>query len=181
MKYAVMVAMAFWLVGCNSGSVAQSSNQVPETQVTVPEDPKVLELRRLKQLWDEPMETVINETYDYEVPIMVVEEEKGSYLGFIAFKKDRQIVSGWAASPPLDFIIDAIGYEEDRMIFTMRMVVVEEDEQTGEIRHRNPGVIEVIITKDVYLSNLEAYVSGKSSRRRLELVGTIIQAPGTVN
>lgn len=181
MKYAAMVVIAILLFGCGSESVAQCGSQDVEVQVTVSEDPKVLELRRLEQLWGESMEVVIEETLSYEAPIWVTENEKGYHIGYISLKSDGEMRTGYGGGAPIDVSIDSVVYDFDQVVFTLKVSNVRINENTGERELYYSGLVEVILTKDRYLSTLKAYASGESPSRRFDLVGTIIQAPGTVN
>ena len=177
----VIFSLLLMCTSCLRRNITEDSSEKNLSSVAVEqiENAETVEeqLAKLNRLDNEPMEKVIEMTFSFEVPVRVYEKEKGYYLGYIAFKKDREIISGYDAEPPLGFFIESISYSYDRMVFFMRVVLLEKDERTGEVKQKNPGLFEVVVTKDEYLATLKDYVNGVSGSGKLEAKGTIINGP----
>ncbi len=95
MKMLAVLFLMLSLIGCtkkeNNRNTVEAEEISDVTVLSEPEiDPVQEQLEHLDRLWEASMETIINETYEYEVPIRVYEEEKGYYLGFIVFAKTRK-------------------------------------------------------------------------------------------
>ncbi len=179
MRVNIIVLILLLFVSCtkqNSLKENQSDTIKEVMEIKQTEDSFQEKLSFIDILREKPMEIVMTETYNYGIPIRVYEEEKGYYLGFIGFETTGEIYSGYDGGAPLDFLLDSIEYQNDKLIIIMKRVSVYLDEKTGEKIYKHPGLIQVVITKETYLSVLDGYINN-TDKRAIEAVGTIIQPP----